>query len=99
MKENRFKINIKIDGKSYELTIDREDEERYRKAAKLVNETLIGYRQRFQTDEKDIMAMTAFQQALNYCNEQERQNYSQFVDEVKEMKDDISDFLKERKQK
>jgi len=98
--DNNFRINIKIDGRNYPLTIDRKDEERYRKAAKIVNETINEYRKRFQNnDQQDIMAMTAFQAALNYSRLEERQDYSQFIDDIKDLNDDISDFLKEKNRK
>jgi len=100
VKDNDFRINIKIDGRNYPLTINRKDEERYRKAAKFVNETISEFRKRFQNnDQQDIMAMTAFQAALNYSSLQERQDYSQFIDDIKDLNDDISDFLKEQNRK
>lgn len=100
MSENNFRINIKIDGRNYPLTIDRKDEERYRKAAKIVNETINEYRKRFQSnDQQDIMAMTAFQAALNLCRLEDRQDYAQFIDDIKDLNDDISDFLNEKNRK
>ena len=100
MKDSNFRINIKIDGRNYPLNIDRKDEERYRKAAKIVNETITEFRTRFQNnDQQDIMAMTAFQAALNYTRLQDRQDYSQFIDDIKDLNDDISDFLREKNQK
>lgn len=100
MKDNNFRINIKIDGRNYPLTIDRSDEERYRKAAKIVNETINGFRSRFQTnDQQDIMAMTAFQAALNYSRLEDRQDYTRFIDDIKDLNDDISDFLEGKEQK
>ena len=100
MSESNFRINIKIDGRNYPLNIDRRDEERYRKAAKIVNETIAEFRNRFQNnDQQDIMAMTAFQAVLNYVRMENRQDYSQFIDEIKDLKDDISDFLQEKNQK
>ena len=84
----------------YALDINRQDEERYRKAAKIVNETITGFRRMFQgNDNRDIMAMTAFQVALNYTEEQERRDYTQFIDDIKDINDDISDFLQEKKRK
>jgi len=100
VKDSNFRINIKIDGRNYPLNIDRKDEERYRKAAKIVNETITEFRTRFQNnDQQDIMAMTAFQAALNYTRLQDRQDYSQFIDDIKDLNDDISDFLRENDQK
>jgi cell division protein ZapA len=100
VKDNDFRINIKIDGRNYPLNIDRNDEERYRKAAKFVNETITEFRKRFQNnDQQDIMAMTAFQAALNFSSLQDRQDYSQFIDDMKDLNDDISDFLSSTNQK
>jgi len=100
VKDNNFRINIKIDGRNYPLNIDRKDEERYRKAAKVVNETINGFRTRFQNnDQQDILAMTAFQSALNYLRLEDRQDYTQFIDDIKDLNDDISDFLRDKDQK
>lgn len=97
MKDKDFRIHIKIDGKVYPLNINRVDEENYRRAAKIVNETIAGFRKKFQNnDQQDIMAMTAFQVALNYTQEQERHDYSDFIDDIKDLNDDITDFLKEK---
>ncbi|MDX8339846.1 cell division protein ZapA [Draconibacterium sp. IB214405] len=100
MKDKDFRIHIKIDGRVYPLNINRDDEERYRKAAKIVEETISGFRKMFQNnDNQDIMAMTAFQVALRYTEEQQCRDYSQFIDEIKDITDDISDFIKEKDQK
>lgn len=100
MKDKDFRIHIKIDGRNYPLNINRDEEERYRKAAKIVEETISSFRKMFQeNDNQDIMAMTAFQVALKYTEEQQRRDYSQFVDDIKDIKDDISDFLKEKDEK
>ncbi|MCD6354519.1 MAG: cell division protein ZapA [Prolixibacteraceae bacterium] len=98
--EKTFRINIKIDGRNYPLNIDRTDEERYRLAAKFVNETVQKYRELFRNkDSQDILAMAAFQVALNNIELQNQQNDSLFIEGLKDLNDDISDFLQERKKK
>ena len=100
MKNKRLSINIKIDGRIFPLDINREDEERYRMAAKMVNETVGKFRQTFRDQEsQDILAMTAFQIALSNTELQNRNDNSLFIDELKDLNDDISDFLKEKKKK
>ncbi len=92
-----MRINIKIDGKNYPLTINFKDEERYRSAAKRVNDIVRKYREQFtDQDSKDIMAMTAFQIALTNAEMQERDDKTLFIEELKNLNDDISDFLKEK---
>jgi cell division protein ZapA len=96
----KFTINIKIDGKAYPLTINREDEERYRLAAKKVTDTVRKFREQFgDQDAKDILAMAAFQIALSKTEVVQNENKTLFIEELKNINDDISDFLKEKNKK
>jgi cell division protein ZapA len=95
--KEQLRINIRIEGRAYPLTIDRNDEERHRIAAKTVNETVSKYRELFHNkDAQDILAMAAFQIALNYTELVQREDKSLFTDGLKDLNDDISDFLKEK---
>jgi cell division protein ZapA len=96
----KLRINIKIDGKGFPLTINSEDEERYRLAAKRVNEVVQKYREQFgERDSNDILAMAAFQIALSSTESQHRNDRTLFIEELKNLNDDISDFLKEKKKR
>ncbi len=100
MDKNQLRINIRIEGRIYPLVIDRNNEERHRLAAKIINETIIKYRELFpDKDAQDILAMAAFQIALTQTELLEREDKSLFVNELKDLNDDISDFLKEKKKK
>lgn len=100
MENRKFTINIRIDGKGYPLTINREDEERYRLAAKKVTETVRKFREQFgEQNAKDIFAMAAFQIALSSNELQASENKTLFIEELKNLNDDISDFLKEKNKK
>ena len=79
------------------MTINRKDEERHRIAAKTVNETVSKYRELFRDkDAQDILAMAAFQLALNHTELMQREDNSLFMDGLKDLNDDIADFLKEK---
>ncbi|MDR2911082.1 MAG: cell division protein ZapA [Bacteroidales bacterium] len=94
----KLKINIKIDGRVYSLDINREDEEKYRLAAKIVNEMVIRFREVFHDkDSQDILAMSAFQIALGNSKVQQVEERNLFIGELKNINDDISDFLKEKR--
>lgn len=100
MENRKFTINIKIDGKAYPLTINRDDEERYRLAAKKVNETVRKFRAQFgEQNGKDLLAMTAFQIALSNTEVPKAEGKTLFIDELRNVNDDISDFLKEKNKK
>ena len=100
MNKNSFVINITIEGRAYPLEIDRADEEAHRLAAKMVNETIAKFKEVFgKKDTQDILAMTAFQVALNNIDLNNRVGGSLFVEELKNLNDDISDFVEEHKKK
>ena len=97
MNKEQLRINIRIEGRAYPLTINRKDEERHRIAAKTVNETVSKYRELFRDkDAQDILAMAAFQLALNHTELMQREDNSLFMDGLKDLNDDIADFLKEK---
>ena len=99
MEKNNFRIHIKIDNRTYPLDINREDEEKYRLAAKIVNDTVRRFRGQFRdNDSQDILAMSAFQIALNVAETKKSENKEDlFIEELKNLNDDISDFLKEKR--
>ena len=54
-------IKIKIADREYPMTVKAEEEERIRKAGKLINERLRSYREKFGIDDKqDLLSMVAF---------------------------------------
>ena len=62
---DKIKINLQMAGASYPLTINREDEEMVREAAKQVDIRLNAYREHYQNVSLErIIAMVAYQFAL-----------------------------------
>ena len=61
---SKINIHLKIAGRSFPLAIEREDEERYRRAEREVNELVAHYKNNFRGDENDHLAMAALQIAL-----------------------------------
>lgn len=98
MEKNSFRIHIKIDNRTYPLDINREDEEKYRLAAKIVNDTIRRFRGLFRdNDSQDILAMSAFQVALSIAETKKSDDKDLFIEGLKNLNDDISDFLKEKR--
>lgn len=94
--KEQLKINIRIEGRRYPLFIDRKNEERHRIAAGVVNNTVDKFRELYQDkDSQDILAMAAFQIALSYTELTQNEDKSLLIDELKNLNDDLSDFLKE----
>ncbi|HNU77179.1 MAG: cell division protein ZapA [Prolixibacteraceae bacterium] len=90
-------INIKIDSRIYPLVVSRKEEERYRNAAKRVNELVQAFRNDYpDKDSQDFLAMTAFQVAYSNLVMQEKADESPLLGELKDIRDDVDDFLQEK---
>lgn len=91
---DKLSINIKIDGRNYPLKVDREEEERYRKAAKIINDIVLQYRQKYVTrDSQDVLAMTAIQFVLKSIELEEKVESSPLLDDLKRLNEEIGDYL------
>jgi hypothetical protein len=90
----KLSINIKIDGRIYPLKVDRENEEKHRKAAKIINDIVLQYRQKYvNSDSQDFLAMTAFQFVLKTIDLEEKASHSELLDELKKLDEDLGDYL------
>jgi cell division protein ZapA len=90
----KLSINIKIDGRTYPLKVDKENEEKYRKAAKIINDIVLQYRKKYvNVDSQNILAMTAFQYVLKSIELEEKVGNSGLFDELKQLDEDLGDFL------
>jgi cell division protein ZapA len=90
----KLSINIKIDGRNYPLKVDRENEEKFRKAAKIINDIVLQYRQKYLTsDSQDVLAMTAIQFVVKAIDLEEKVDQSPMFDELKRLDEDLGDYL------
>ena len=90
-------INIKIDNRIYPLVIDRKDEAKYRSAAKKLNEVVASFKVNYpEKDMQDIMAMSAFQFVYSNLVLKEAADQATLISEIRDLNDDIDDFLASR---
>ena len=90
----KLSINIKIDGRNYPLKVDREQEAKYRKAAKIINDIVLQYRQKYlNSDSQDFLAMTAFQFVVKNIELEEKVVRSPLFDELKKLDEELGDYL------
>ena len=94
MMNDKLSITIKIDGRVYPLKIDRDQEEKYRKAAKMINEIILQYKTKYANhDSQDFLAMTAFQFVLKNLDMEEQADDSPFIEEIRKLNEQLSDYL------
>ncbi|MBK5202565.1 MAG: cell division protein ZapA [Prolixibacteraceae bacterium] len=95
MKE-KLSIKLNIGGRTYPITIDREQEEKYRKVAKRINDIISEYSKKYaKLDVQDFMAMTTFQVVFENMEKAEMEDESPVLEELKSMDEELSDFLNE----
>jgi cell division protein ZapA len=73
-------IKLKIGNREYPMKVKAEDEERIRKAGKLINEKIRSYKDQFGIDDhQDLLAMVAFDSTVDRMKNEEN---SESTDEV-----------------
>jgi cell division protein ZapA len=90
----KLSIRIKIDGREFPLKVQREEEEKFRKAAKIINDTLLQYRQKYSSNSsQDFLAMTAFQFVLKTIELEEVVDQTPLYEELKRLDEELGDYL------
>jgi len=96
MTENMLSIKVQIAERFYPLKIKRQDEEKIRKAARLINEKVLQYKQRYtDKDTQDFMAMAALQFVINLIDCEQQQNVVSLEEELNSLSSELDELLKE----
>jgi len=94
--EDKLSIRVNVADRYYPLRIDRKDEERIRKAAKLINDKLMQYKQRYtDKDVQDFLAMVALQYVIKLLEQENRNDTAPILNVVKELSDKLDSVLSE----
>lgn len=92
---DKIKINLQIAGSSYPLVILREEEQQVREAAKQVNVRLNAYREHYPNQpEGRLIAMVAYQFALDNLKEKERNDTEPYAKKVRELTEALEEYFK-----
>jgi cell division protein ZapA (FtsZ GTPase activity inhibitor) len=92
--DNKLSIRINIADRYYPLKVERENEEKIRKAARMINEKVLQYKQRYtDKDVQDFLAMAALQYVIKLTEEEEKLENDYLPDTVKELIKKIDSVL------
>jgi len=95
--EDKLSIRVNVADRYYPLKVEREDEEKIRRAARLINEKVLQYKQRYtDKDVQDFLAMAALQFVIKLTEEEEQQSSPDLSDVIKEMTQQIDSVLESR---
>jgi cell division protein ZapA (FtsZ GTPase activity inhibitor) len=92
--DDKLSININIADRLYPLRIERKDEENIRKAAKIINDKVAQYKQKYVSkDLQDCLAMATLQFVIQKFDTESKVDNSQLVEELEVMNDFLTEYL------
>ncbi|MEE4178400.1 MAG: cell division protein ZapA [Bacteroides sp.] len=92
--DGKFHIKLQIVGRYYPLVIERKDEERFRKAARLINEKVAQYKQKYRDkDVQDFLAMTSLQFVLKELDLKEKLENQPIMSAIMDLTAELDDFV------
>lgn len=96
---DKFTIRIKIADSAHPLTIERKDEELYRKAAKMVDTRFADYKEKYKNvelNDNQFLSFVALEYAVKYLQLNENRNIDDLGDKIAEITHEIEEFLKNK---
>jgi len=95
--ENKFSIRVNIADRYYPLKIDWDDEEKIRRAAKLINDKVLQYKQRYtDKDIQDFLAMASLQFVIRLIECEEKFSGAAFDEELSKLDDWLSAYIEKQ---
>jgi len=95
MKDEMLSIKVQIAARFYPMKIQQQDEEKIRKAARLINDKVLQYKQRYtDKDTQDFMAMAALQFVINLLDCEQQQNVVSLEKELIDLNSELDQLLK-----
>ncbi|MBA7559667.1 hypothetical protein ES708_01282 [subsurface metagenome] len=92
--DDRLSIRVNVADRYYPLKIERKDEEEIRRAARMINEKVLQYKQRYtDKDVQDFLAMAALQFVIKVIDSEKKDDISPVFDGVKEIISELNEYI------
>jgi len=92
--DEKLSIRVNLAERYYPLKIDRGDEEKIRRAARMINEKVLQYKQKYaDKDTQDFMAMAALQFVIKIIENEDGNNVAPFEEKVNEVANELKNYL------
>lgn len=93
--DNKLSIKVNVADRYYPLKIDRSDEERIRKAARMINERIAQYQQRYaDKDIQDFMAMASLQFVIKMLESEKKFDELPIFDDLEKLDKEVEEYLR-----
>jgi cell division protein ZapA len=94
--EDKLSIRVNIVDRYYPLKIERKDEEKIRKAGKIISDKVLQYKQKYaDKDVQDFLSMAALQYVTKLIELEEKEEGTPLVSSIKELNEELEVYLKE----
>jgi cell division protein ZapA (FtsZ GTPase activity inhibitor) len=92
--DDKLSIRVNVADRYYPLKVERENEEKIRKAARMINEKVLQYKQRYtDKDVQDFLAMASLQYVIKLNEEEEKLENDYLPDALKELVQKVESVL------
>jgi cell division protein ZapA (FtsZ GTPase activity inhibitor) len=96
--DDKLSIRVNVAERFYPLKISRSDEEKIRKAARLINEKVLQYKQRYtDKDLQDFLAMAALQFVIKLIECEAKTDVIPFMEQMKDLEQELEDYIQNKK--
>jgi cell division protein ZapA len=93
--DDKLSIKVNVADRYYPLKIERKDEEKIRKAARLINEKVLQYKQRYlDKDVQDFLAMAALQFVTRVIEMEDKFDVMPLEQKLQELNEELGEYLK-----
>ena len=93
--DDKLSIRVNIADRYYPLKVERENEEKIRKAARMINEKVLQYKQRYtDKDVQDFLAMAALQFVTRVIEMEDRFDIQPLEQRLQELNEELEEYLK-----
>lgn len=95
--DDKLSIRVNVADRYYPLKVERENEEKIRKAARMINEKVLQYKQRYvDKDTQDFLAMAALQYVIRLIEIEEKDDDRSLEEGLNELTEKINQSLLKR---
>ncbi len=92
--DDKLSIRVNVADRYYPLKVEPENEEKIRKAARMINEKVLQYKQRYtDKDVQDFLAMASLQYVVKLAEEEEKAGNSRLPETLNELIKKIDSVL------
>ena len=93
--DDKLSIKVNVADRYYPLKIERKDEEKIRKAARMINEKVLQYKQRYlDKDVQDFLAMAALQFVTRVIEMEDKFDISPLEQQLQDLDEELEAYLK-----